>query len=131
MSAKVLDASAILAFLFDEPGAEYVLASLEDRPLMSAVNLAEVLTKLSDQGVVPEEAGRRLQASGVLGAIVMVPFDDEQAQTVATLRHSTRPLGLSLADRACLALALRRGATALTADKAWLQVPGVAVEVIR
>jgi len=130
-AAKVLDASALLALLFDETGAEYVLALLEDRPLISTVNFAEVLTKLSDQGVAPEEARRHLQGSGILDALVMVPFDDNQAQTVAELRRTTRPFGLSLGDRVCLALALVRNAVAVTADRSWLQIPVVPVEVIR
>lgn len=131
MTGTVLDASALLAFLFDEPGADDVLGCLERRPLLSAVNFAEVLTKLSDQGAPPAIAIDRLRASGLLSVIAVVPFDTDQAETAAALRTATRPLGLSLADRACLALALRRGAEALTADRAWLRVPGVAVRAIR
>lgn len=131
MKSYVLDASALLAFLFDEAGADEVLACLERRPHMSAVNFAEVLTKLSDQGAPPASAMMRLRDSGVADLIQVTPFDGDQARTVADLRPATRHLGLSLGDRACLALALRRGATALTADRAWLAVDGVQVETIR
>jgi PIN domain nuclease of toxin-antitoxin system len=127
----VLDASALLAFLRDEPGADEVLGCLDQRPLMSAVNLAEVLTQPSDKGVPMEQAVHQLQESGILDAITVILFDSEDAKTVGALCSSTRVFGLSLGDRACLAVALRQGATVLTADQTWLQAPGVRVEAIR
>ncbi|MBS3934194.1 MAG: type II toxin-antitoxin system VapC family toxin [Truepera sp.] len=132
MSA-VLDASALLALLRDEPGAERVEAVLERGAQLSAVNLAEVLSKLADLGEDPQEAQATMVARGLLGgAVVVVPFTEEDALAVARLRAYTQPLGLSLADRACLGLAKRLGLVALTADQVWERLAGeVQVEVIR
>ena len=127
----VLDASALLALLFDESGADEVLSTLVERPLMSTVNFAEVLTKLSDQGVAVDAAMEELRSSGVLNSVVLVPFDREQAEAAAAIRIESRALGLSVGDRACLALAMRRKAEALTADRAWLAVRAVKVRSIR
>ncbi len=125
----VLDASAILALLFEEPGAETVRAHLRTG-VIGAANLAEVLAKLCDHGLPIQEAAR---AVAILGLDV-APMTGKQAQSSAAMRVSTRAAGLSLGDRACLALASELNARALTADRGWAKIAeavGVAVEVIR
>ena len=125
----VLDASAVLALLFEEPGAEAVRAHLRTG-VIGAANLAEVLAKLSDHGLPVQEAAR---AVAILG-LEVAPMTEAQAQRSAELRPATRPAGLSLGDRACLALAAELGAPAFTADRSWDMVAGpvgVHVQVIR
>lgn len=123
----VLDASALLALLFREPGAERVAAKLAQAAI-SAVNLAEVLGRLVRDGRPLAEAVHRLAALG----LEVVPLDAERAAAVAALEPLTRPAGLSLGDRCCLALALERDVPALTADGAWLRLPHpVRLELIR
>jgi PIN domain nuclease of toxin-antitoxin system len=114
MTDVVLDASAVLAFLNDEPGAQEVSNYLPGAYL-SAVNAAEVAAKLVDSGSVAEEAGQLLER---LGARVE-PFGSADIVPSARIRAVSRSAGLSLGDRACLALASRLGMTALTADRAW------------
>ncbi|MDQ3772300.1 MAG: type II toxin-antitoxin system VapC family toxin [Actinomycetota bacterium] len=118
----VLDASALLAHLLDEPGAGEVNESLDEGAVISAVNWAEVLSRLSDLGSDPRRVAADLEAQGLLATLTIVPFDPEDAITVGALRNATRGPGLSLGDRACLSLALRLGAPALTADRAWDEV---------
>lgn len=122
-----LDASALLAFLFSERGHEQVAEHMPDSCL-SAVNLAEVLGRFARDGIDPVAVLRRLEATPV----ELVGFDNEDAARVAALVPRTRPLGLSLGDRACLALAIARDIPALTADRSWegLEV-GVEIRVLR
>lgn len=89
---------------------------------MSAVNLGEIVAKMSDLGM------DRALIAQVLDPLQLhvVPFDAALAHASGMLRQSTRGLGLSLGDRACLALAARLGATALTTDKAWSTLQGIA-----
>jgi ribonuclease VapC len=113
----VLDASALLAFLHDEPGAEQVRQAL-DGALISTVNWAEVIQK---------SLGRRAEVAGMRDEFVEVglmfePFTAAQAEAAAHLREKTRQRGLSLADRACLALAIDNEAVVLTADRAWREL---------
>jgi len=125
----VLDASAVLALLFEEPGAEVVRTHLR-AGVVSAANLAEVLAKLSDHGVPAHEAARVV---AILGLEIR-PMTEAQAQKSAQLRPATRLAGLSLGSRACLALAAELGATALTADRSWAGIADAvktAVQVIR
>lgn len=123
----VLDASALLAFLFREPGGERVRPHLP-QSCLSAVNLAEVLARFVRDGHDGRAVYERLTATH----LELVPYTAEQAQRTAALVPTTRPLGLSLADRACLALAIERGLPALTADRAWLGLDlGVRIECIR
>ena len=110
----VLDASALLTLLQNEPGAE-VVADLLPRGIMSAVNLSEVVAKLMDHGMPLEEAREALDGL----PIDVASFDRDAAFAAGELRRVTRGAGLSLGDRACLALATRLGATAVTADRAW------------
>ena len=127
MGRVVLDASAILALLNDEPVAAAVAAALEDA-VVSAVNLSEVVAKLLEVGLSREEAD---EALGGLGLEVQ-PFDEAAAWAAGTLRAATRRAGLSLGDRACLALARELGVPALTADAAWLKAAtGADVRLVR
>lgn len=127
MSRVVLDASALLALLNAEPGAEQVAKALGDG-VIGAVNLAEVVAKLSEHGM-PEDAIQ--QSVGGLGLEVF-PFDTELAYLAGLLRRPARAHGLSLGDRACLALGRQLGLPVLTADKAWAALKvGVKVRVIR
>lgn len=124
----VLDASALLALLKKEPGAERVAALLQTAAI-SAVNLAEVAAKLADYGM------SQANIEAALGGLQLDirTFDAPAALATAALRPATRRLGLSLGDRACLALTAKLGATAVTTDRAWtaLGADGPAVEVIR
>jgi PIN domain nuclease of toxin-antitoxin system len=114
MSEVVLDASALLALLNAEKGAQLVQDSLP-QAVISAVNLAEVVTRLAAAGM-PEREIR--EALSLLG-LEIVPFDEEQAFQAGLLyAHSTSP-GLAPGDRACLALARSTAATAVTADRTW------------
>lgn len=113
----VLDASALLAFLHDEAGADQVAASL-DSALVSAVNWTEVVQKALQRGVRVEGMATELAEIGV----TFEPFTLAQADLAASLWDSTRHAGLSLADRACLALALERGYPVLTADRIWTKL---------
>ena len=126
-SEVVLDASALLALLRSEPGHERVGAVIE-RAVIGAVNLAEVVSKLIREGV-PVDVIRQW-----LGAleVQIKPFDQELAYATGALLPATRSKGLSLGDRACLALARQLEAAVLTTDRAWagLEV-GVEVDVIR
>jgi len=122
----VLDASALLALLNSEPGAE-VVAAVATRAVMSAVNFSEVVTKLADSGM--PAAAIRLVLAG-LGLEVM-SFDAEQGMTAGLLRVKTRTMGLSLGDRACLALGIFLKLPVLTADQTWIDVADVDVRLIR
>ena|SRR5665213_442205 len=122
----VLDASALLTVLRNEPGADRVAPHL-GRSIMSAVNVAEVATILGRLG---------MSASSVLADVCKIvgeirPFDMEQASLSAALDEKTRSLGLSLGDRACLALGVMTGFPVLTADGAWAKVDqNVTIEVV-
>jgi ribonuclease VapC len=126
----VLDASALLAYLNGEPGAERVQQCIEQgNAIMSSVNLAEVLSKCADQGMSSADQAALCAAL----PLEITAFDTALALTSAALRSSTRSQGLSLGDRCCLALAQSRSATALTADHAWsrLRQADMGVEQIR
>ncbi len=130
MSRIVLDTSAILAQLWSEPGADIVNRSMENS-IVSAVNLAEVFTKLVERGPL-EIAERQIALLQVESPIGIVPFDKAQAIICGRLRTGSRSLGLSLGDRACLALAIIEGATVLTADRVWADLGlSVKIELIR
>ncbi len=120
MSKLVLDASALLAYLGDETGAEVVADAIAGGATISTVNLAEALSTLASRGVSPEKVSVDLVDSGLLGgAITVEPFTAADAVETARLRPLTRSAGLSLGDRGCLALAHRLSAPVLTADEAW------------
>jgi PIN domain nuclease of toxin-antitoxin system len=120
VSSAILDASALLAYLRDEPGAEAVADAIAIGAVVSTVNLGEVLSRVADHDADPARIARQMTDRGLLdGAIAVEPFTTADAIEVARLRPLTRDLGLSLGDRACLALARRLDAPALTADSAW------------
>ncbi len=128
MSRVVLDASAILAVVNAEPGAEKLTPELLREAVCSTVNLAEVQAKLVTRGWPPDDAWEDA-TSPIREAI---PFSDEQAKTAGSLVAVTRQLGLALGDRACLALGLSLQAPVYTAEKLWSKLKlGVRVHVIR
>lgn len=123
----VLDASAALALLMDERGGEAV-ARVAGAAVIGAVNLAEVLQRLEQRAVEPAA----IAAADALFRDRVMPFTEAQARDAAGLWTATRAHGLSLGDRACLALARSLDVPALTADRAWAALDvGVRVEVIR
>ncbi|MBW7901557.1 MAG: type II toxin-antitoxin system VapC family toxin [Rhodocyclaceae bacterium] len=120
MKTGVLDTSALLALLWQEPGWQEVSAALDDATcLMSAVNVAELAAKAQERRAIGEKDIRALLAELPLE---IVPLDGEQAIAVGLLRSATRHLGLSLGDRACLVLARREKSTVFTADRPWLDL---------
>ena len=114
MSEVVLDTSALLAGLHDEPGADVVLPLLETA-VMSAATWSETWQKLDQHGVDAEKIGNRLRALGLR----VEPVTEADAVHAARLWSRTRKAGLSLGDRCCLALGARLGLTTITADTAW------------
>lgn len=123
----VLDASALIALLWEEPGAEAVEALL-GRAVISAVNWTEVLQRFEAAGLAT--AGRRDSVEAL--GITVEDFSAEDAELAAVLWRPTRAHGLSLGDRACLALARRLGLPAHTADREWRRAKvGVEVVLIR
>lgn len=126
MNKKVLDSSAILAIIFQETGAE-VVRPLLGNSLISSVNLAEVCTKLAEKNIFDKQTINDMQKLG----LEIVDFNLEQAIKTAELRPLTKHLGLSLGDRSCLALAMLRNTTAVTADRDWNKLTMCPVEVIR
>ena len=115
MNRIVPDASALLAILNQEPGAETLTPQLLSAAAISAVNLAEVHGKLVGRGLHPDDAWEAA-LSPIREA---VPFTSEHARAAGDLVAQTRPLGLSLGDRACLALGLALKAPVYTADRSW------------
>jgi len=124
----VLDASVVLALLNNESGADRLTPELLSNSTSSTVNLAEVQTKLVSAGGRPDEAWEDT-LSPIREAM---PFTDEQAKIAGSLVAQTRRLGLSLGDRACLALGIVLKAPIYTADKTWKNLKlGVRIHVIR
>jgi PIN domain nuclease of toxin-antitoxin system len=127
VNKTVLDASAVLALLNDEAGAGTVKEYLPGA-IISTVNLAEVITRLSLLGMPESEIH---QALDILGMEV-IAFDEDLAYQAGSLSSATKTYGLSLGDRACLALALKSGYPAITSDRAWQDLSvGVDIQVIR
>jgi PIN domain nuclease of toxin-antitoxin system len=123
----VFDASALMALLRGETGAGKAAAAL-DVAVISSVNLAEVQTKLVDAGMSEEAAWRHIAWIGC----ATVAFNDDHARVAGSLIRVTHPFGLSLGDRACLALAIERRATVYTTDRIWKKLSlGIEIEVIR
>jgi PIN domain nuclease of toxin-antitoxin system len=123
--SAVLDASALLALLRQEPGHQKVAAVLS-QSCISAVNLAEVLGKMVEYGKPLEEAAYQVERLRIL----VIAFDAEQAQIAASMLGKTRKVGLSLGDRACLALAIKTSLPAFTTDRAWEKC-AVGVKVVK
>jgi PIN domain nuclease of toxin-antitoxin system len=123
----VLDASAVIALLEREPGAEVVGQCLPNADI-SAVNLAEVVTKLIDRGIDRQEIIDTLREMRMR----VHAFDEQSAFASAMLRAATRAHGLSLGDRACIALGIALAQPVLTADQGWARLDvGFKVQVIR
>jgi ribonuclease VapC len=123
----VLDSSAILAVFFNEPGAQ-IVRPIVHGALLNSVNLAEIHTRMLDYGAQPQQAWGWIQ--GLQCEVCF--FTDEHARVAAELRFITKPYGLSLGDRACLALAIERKATVYTTDRVWKNLSlGIEIEVIR
>ena len=118
----------MLVLLHEEAGADEVEAAL-DGAAISCVNLSEVLQKAEQHNVDTEGLEFDLQGLGVR----LYDFDSRSARDAAELWPITRRLGLSLGDRACLALARSLGGVAVTTDKRWaeLDTTGVSIEVVR
>jgi len=127
MTAYVVDASAFLAIMRDEIGAALASARMPGAS-MSTVNASEALMRGVEKGI-PLDLMREFLAAQ---EVRMVPFDDELAVSAALLRPSTKRAGLSFADRACIATAMRLNATVVTADRIWadLDLP-CPIELIR
>ncbi len=126
----VLNSSVILAYLLDEQGREAAEQAIAARGIICSVNLAEVMSRL-----MRDQADAAASADVLLALPVTVAdLDARLAIDMGAMVAQTRPLGLSLGDRACLALARRERLPALTADRIWLQAGtliGVEVRLIR
>ena len=123
----ILDASAVLALLNAEPGASVVAGAVSDAAI-SAVNLSEVVAKLIEGGMPAEAVRETLQEL----ELEVISFDAHQAYEAGLLRISTRSLGLSFGDRACLGLAQRNGVPVLTTDRNWSRLDaGIEVQLAR
>jgi len=128
--ASILDASALIAFLHDEPGADAVVEALAATAAMSVVNWAETLSKVAADGDDPQRVADSLQLSDA--PLQLEPLTEGDCVAIARLRPLTRARGLSLADRACLALAQRLDLPILTADREWASLDvGVRVQLVR
>ena len=127
MIRSVLDSSAVLALIDEEPGADTVRSVLLDSAI-STVNLAEVYTKLDERG-----GDGRSAVAAILNSLAGVEqFTEEHARIAGRLRQPTRHLGLSLGDRACIAVAIALGAEIYTADSIWSQLDvGCRIHLIR
>jgi ribonuclease VapC len=127
LTIGVLDASAILAVYYNEPGAEVVHAIIAGS-LVSAVNYSEVVSKALDRGSAYDAV---LQSLAQMG-IVPVPHDLSLARRAGGLRPLTKRLGLSIGDRACLALGERERLPVYTTDRTWASLDiGIEIQLIR
>lgn len=131
----VLDASALLAYLFGETGAEMVRDALALDCRMSSVNWSEVLSIVAALGDSPRDLVTRLKDSQLLGTSLRIEvFGERDALVVGELRPISKRLGLSLGDRACLALGHRLGGSVLTSDREWKNLDwdsGIEIHLIR
>jgi PIN domain nuclease of toxin-antitoxin system len=127
MTAYVLDASALMAVLRREPGADFVRSRMAGAT-MSTVNASEAIMRSIEKGLSEELVTMLIAAE----RLELAPFDAEHALAAARLRPATSRAGLSFADRACIATAIRLGATVVTADRVWasLDLP-CPIELIR
>ena len=122
----VVDASAVLAVIMTEAGSDSVVGHLGDAHL-GTINMSEVIAKLTEYGVPAAQARRQIDRLD----LHVHDFDADQAEKAAALRLPTKALGLSLGDRACLALAQRLGVTVLTADRRMADANEIAALDIR
>jgi PIN domain nuclease of toxin-antitoxin system len=129
----VIDASVLLTILRNEPGIQQAVSVVSAGAWITTINWAEVLSKLAEHGVAPEAVRARLVSQHVLGTtLLLYDFDDRLALEVGRLRPLTKSFGLSISDRACIALGTQLELPVVTADRAWsaLQL-GITVQVIR
>ena len=127
MSKYVLDASALLALLNNEPGSQRVRDILPES-VIGAVNVCETVGKLASGGMSVDDARTSI---GLISPEI-IPFDTELAYKAGALIVYTKKLELSLGDRACLALGLARKNTVVTAEKVWSKLKlDLSIEVIR
>ena len=128
MNSAVLDASALLVLLNREPGAERLTARILNSAVVSAVNIAEVYGKLIQRGLDPAQAW----FAALSPVREIAPFATDDARSAGALVSTTQTLGLSLGDRACLALGLALSAPVYTADRSWKNLSlGIRIHVIR
>ena len=126
MIENVLDASAVLAYLFNETGADKVELLLENS-VIGRINVTEVLTKLVQDGLTIDEAKETFDKLN----LEVAEFDENQSLKVAELQPLTKHIGLSLGDRCCLALAILEDLPAVTADKIWANLNLCKIDLIR
>lgn len=119
MTSVALDSSALLAYVKGEPGADAVAAVIGDA-VISAVNYAEAVTKLIEKGM----SLRLVRSALGIAGLDVVDFDRDLAEVAGAMFARTKPFGLSLGDRACLALAAREGVHAMTGDRIWSKLGG-------
>jgi ribonuclease VapC len=126
---SVFDASAIMALVFHEPGADKLTARILAGATASTVNVAEVQARLVSRGQSPDDAWQ----DSLAFVADVEPFTLEQAKVAGTLVAQTKPYGLSLGDRACLALALELNAPVYTTDKIWANLInlGIPIHILR
>ncbi len=133
-TGAVLDASAVLALLYAEPGGQAVAEYLEGG-VISSINMAEVLQKIRQRSTTAAESGDAPAVFAGLGLRVHPTFTETNAVRSAEIWSAAQHLGLSLADRCCLAIAgALPGGFAITADTAWTKLPeelGIRVRCIR
>ncbi len=122
----MLDASAVLAYLYGETGADKVEILLENS-VISRINSTEVLTKLVQDGLTINEAKETFDKLN----LEVTEFSEDQSLKSAELRPLTKHLGLSLGDRCCLALAILENLPAVTADRNWAHLTLCRIELIR
>jgi ribonuclease VapC len=126
MNRSVLDASALLALLLGEPGADRVKA-IFDGAVICAVNVSEIVGHFAKMGA--DQAAIETMLSGL--PVEIIPADTALSYAAGMLRPRTAHLGLSMGDRYCLALAKSLGAKAVTADRAWAEVAHqLAIDVV-
>lgn len=129
----VLDASALLAHMQNEPGSDKVTDMLP-YSVISSVNRSEVFSKLLDKGFSESSIFETLKTYETTG-LKTIPFDQDSADKAGLLRPKTKALGLSLADRACISLGLKLNLVIVSADKSWKHlersVDGITILLIR
>lgn len=126
MTEFILDASAILAVSQNEPGKEKV-AKIIERSAVGRINHTETLTSLINKGTTLSDAIAAFESL----ELRVIEFDIFQSEKTAELRPITKHLGLSLGDRACLALAIQENAVAVTSDRNWTKLDICQIESIR
>lgn len=128
----IVDASVLLAVIFDEDGADRAEEILGSPCVISIVNFAEVLSKVAEHGGDPETTAIQLMELGILHQHLHLfePLDERLAIDVAALRPITKAKGLGIGDRICIALGRALGVTVYTADRSWLKVGDLGVKIV-